>query len=480
VSDLQIAFDSFFLVPRNDADYEIGRIIETLEKLGELNNTLIIYVAGNNGPSAEGSLTRTVNELKAMQGIPESIDEMLKKIDELGGPTTHGHYPVGWAWAGSSPLKWMKQITSHFGGTRNGMVMFWPEKIKDAGGLRTQFHHAIDIVPTILEVAGICEPVSVNGTPQKPIEGISMVYTFEDAKAPSQRRTQYFEMFGNRALYNDGWVAAVRHGRLPWESGVSAGDFDDDTWELYYIDDDFSEANDRAKENPKKLRELQDLWWAEAGKYNVLPLDDRFIERADVSIRPSLTTGKTKFTYYAGTKNIPEGSAPDIKNKSFSITADVVIPEGGANGILVTQGGLASGWAFLLIYDKPTFIYNYFGDAEYVITSMEQVPEGKAILRFDFEKTGKEQMGAGGIGRIFINGRKVAEGRIDKTVPFRFSADETFDVGEDTGTPVSSSYQTPFKFTGVLNSLTVDLGSDHKHDHRLLNELRARFEKMRQ
>lgn len=463
------------------ADFEIGRIIEELKKTSKLDNTLIIFIAGDNGPSAEGSLTGTVNELKAMQQVPESVDEMLNKIDELGGPTTHGHYPVGWAWAGSSPLKWVKQIASHFGGTRNGMVISWPKKILDHGGLRSQFHHVIDIVPTILEAAGICEPTTVNGVKQKPMEGISMVYTFDDPHASSKRKTQYFEMFGNRALYHDGWVAAVRHGRLPWQSGVSVGDFDDDAWELYNIDDDFSEAVNLAQKYPKKLQQLKDLWWAEAGKYDVLPLDDRFVERADVSLRPSYIKGKNKFVFRSGTKYIPEGSAPDLKNKSFSITALIEIPKGVADGVLVAQGGQAAGWSFFIINNKPTFVYNYFNDQQYVISSDKPLDEGKYEVKFTFDKSDEQKVGAGGIGTIYINQEQVAKGKIEKTIPFRFSADETFDIGEDTGTAVSDLYKSPFSFKGTIDSVTIELAPlKNEKIKKLLEIIRSKFLKMRQ
>ena len=317
-------------------DAQIGKVVEALETLGQRENTLIIYCVGDNGPSAEGSLTGTLNNMKAQQGFPDDVAAMLKKIDEIGGPAHENHYPVPWCWAGSSPLKWMKQVASHFGGTRNPVVMNWPARIKDKGGLRSQFHHIIDIAPTILEAAGIPEPRSVNGVAQRPIEGVSMAYTWADAKADGRRVTQYFEMMGNRALYHDGWVAACRHGKLPWQTSGSFT-FDDDVWELYHIDEDFSEFHDLAAKNPKKLRELQDLFMAEAAKYNVLPLDDRFAERADVRTKPNYLRGKTQFTYLPGTVRIPETGSPPTKNVHHTIAASVEIKDGD-EGVLACCG----------------------------------------------------------------------------------------------------------------------------------------------
>ena len=294
-------------------DSQVGRLVGALETMKIRDNTLIIYVVGDNGPSAEGSLSGTLNNMKTQQGFPDDVAHMLEHIEDIGGPKFENHYPVAWCWAGSSPLKWMKQVASHFGGTRNPVVMSWPKRIKNKGGLRSQFHHAIDIAPTILEIAGVPEPRMINGVAQKPIEGVSMVYTWDDAKAEGRRSTQYFEMFGNRALYHNGWVAGCRHGKLPWQTSGSAS-FDSDTWELYNVDKDFSQARDLAKKQPKKLRELQDLFMAEAAKYNVLPLDDRFAERADANLKPSYIRGMKRFVYLPGTVRISEPSSPNTKN----------------------------------------------------------------------------------------------------------------------------------------------------------------------
>ncbi|MBD2609900.1 MAG: sulfatase-like hydrolase/transferase [Nostoc sp. GBBB01] len=436
-------------------DYEIGRLIDAVDQLGELDNTLVIYIVGDNGASAEGGLTGTVNELKFFNGVPENLPQLLASYDDLGSPKTFNHFPAPWAWAVNTPFQWTKQIASHFGGTRNPLIISWGEGIKDKGGIRSQFHHVIDIAPTILEVAGVTAPKEVNGVKQQPIEGTSLAYTFDNPDASSHRETQYFEMFGNRAIYDRGWVAAARHGRLPWERTVK-GDFDTDKWELYNIAEDFSEANNLAPENPEKLEKLQKLFFKEARKHQVLPLDDRVLDRFDVKIRPSLTAGRTNFTYYPGVFGIPEGSAPNLKNRSFSITANVEIPETGAEGILLTQGGRFAGWSFFLEDSKPTYVYNYANAVRYIIQSPEKLPPGKSTIQFDFDYDGGT-VGKGGIGKLFINQQQVAEGRIEKTIAYRLALDETFDVGRDTGTPVVDTYQVPFTFTGNLQQVSLEL-----------------------
>ena len=388
----------------------------------------------------------------SLNGQKEDTAYIIKHLDEIGGPLSYNHFPVGWAWAMNTPFQWGKQVASHFGGTRNPLVVSWPNRIKDVGGIRSQFHHVLDIAPTILEAVGVPEPVEVNGVWQKPIEGVSMVYSFDGPKAKDTRKTQYFEMFGNRALYHEGWIAVCRHGRLPW---VTSGSFDftKDTWELYNIAEDFSEANDLAAKNPEKLRELQDLFWAEAAKYNVLPLDDRFAERADPSLRPSLIAGRTHFTYFQGAQRIPESSSANIKNKSHVITAYVDQP---GDGVLVAAGGTVGGYALFVKDGKPTYEYNWFGMNRYRVTSAEPLPAGKSIVRVEFKYDGGGA-GKGGTVTMFLNDKKVGEGRVDKTIQARFSADETFDTGLDTGSPVSDLYQSPFKFTGTLNKLEIDI-----------------------
>jgi arylsulfatase len=334
-------------------------------------------------------------------------------------------------------------------------VIAWPDRIKDAGGIRTQFHHVIDLSPTILEAAHLAQPVEVNGVKQKPIEGVSMVYSFDDPKAAGTRHMQYFEMLGNRALYKDGWIATARHGRLPWVTmGGSTGDFDHDTWELYNLADDFSESNDVSAQYPQKLKELQNDFWNEAKKYNVLPLDDRFAERGDPSLRPSLIGGRTKFTYYPGATRIPEPSAANTKNTSHEITATIEVPHGGADGVLVAEGGVPGGYALYVKDGRPVYEYNYFAHERYKITSAEALLPGPAVIRIDFNYDGG--VGKGGTATLFINDKKVGEARLAKTCPSRFGA-EAFDVGMDSGSPVSESYESPFAFTGTIKKVEIDI-----------------------
>ncbi len=433
-------------------DYEVGRVIESIRDLGQLDNTLIMWEVGDNGASMEGTLNGCFNEMVSLNGQHEDTSYVVQHLDEIGGPKAYNHFPVGWAWAMNTPFQWGKQVASHFGGTRNPIVISWPNRIKDKGGVRTQFHHVIDVAPTILEAAGISEPVEVNGVWQKPIEGVSMIYSFDDAKAKGTRGTQYFEMFGNRALYHDGWIATCRHGRLPW---VTSGSFDfaDDKWELYNLEEDFSEANDLGAKYPDKLRELQDMFWAEAAKYNVFPLDDRFVERADPSLRPSLIAGRTHFTYFPGACRIPESSAANTKNKSHVITVSVDQP---GEGVLVAAGGVVGGYTLFVQDGKPTYEYNWFGQTRYRVTSSEKLPTGKSTVRVEFKYDGGG-LAKGGMVTLFVNDKKVSEGRVDKTVLARFSPDETFDTGVDTGSPVSNLYQSPFRFTGTLNKVEIDI-----------------------
>jgi arylsulfatase len=436
-------------------DYEVGRLISAIDQIGELDNTIVFYIVGDNGASAEGGLAGSINELKVFNKVPESREQLLASLNDLGSPKTFNHYHAAWAWAGSTPFQWTKQIASHFGGTRNPLVIAWGNRIKDRGGIRSQFHHVIDITPTIFEVAGITAPTEVNGVKQQELEGTSLAYTFDNSDAPSHHKTQYFEMFGNRAIYDDGWIAAARHPRLPWQGTINA-DFQQDPWELYNIEKDFSEANNLATENPKKLEKLQKLFLSQARQYQVLPLDDRVSERFDVSSRPSPAAGRTTFTYYSAVASIPEGSAPSLKNRSFTITADVEIPESGVQGVLLTQGGRFAGWSLFLENSKPTYIYNFVNAERYKIQSPQKLSPGKSTIRFDFDYDGGK-VGAGGTGKLFINDQQVAEGRIEKTVPYRLALDETFDVGRDTGTPVVETYQVPFAFTGNLQKVTLNL-----------------------
>ena len=389
---------------------------------------------------------------------PEDFKEVERRMDELGGPMTFNHYPIGWAHAMDTPFQWTKQIASHFGGTRNGMVISWPARIKDKGGIRPQFHHVIDIAPTIYEAVGIEAPSVLNGVPQKPIEGVSMVYTFDSATAPSTHRTQYFEMFANRAIYNDGWVAATTPPLPPWASGKTIP-IDDYKWELYDITKDFSEANNMAAKDPKRLRELQELFWIEAAKYQVLPLDNSKLERMNVDNRPSLTRGRTEFTLYPGMVRIPEGTAPSILNKSFRITANVEIPASGAEGILVTQGGRFNGWGLYLLDGKPVFHYNLVGVQRYNVAGPDKLSPGKHTVVVDFKYDGGG-LGKGGLATLLVDGKQAAQEKFARTIPFRISADETLDIGEDTGTPVSEDYHVPFKFTGTIGKVVILLGDE--------------------
>ena len=439
-------------------DYNVGRVLDEIERLGQLDNTLVIYIVGDNGASSEGGLSGSANELALLNGVPENTEELLKKIDDLGTWKTYNHYPAGWAIAMCTPFQWVKQIASHFGGTRNGLVISWPARIKDKGGLRTQFHHVIDIDPTILDVCGLEQPSSVNGVAQKPIEGVSMAYTFDDAKAVSPRRTQYFEMGGNRAIYHDGWVAATTPLAPPWISIVAGGDvINRYKWELYNIDEDFSEAVNLAAKYPDKLHDLQLLFYAEAAKYNVLPLDDSKVQRMRGGIRPSLVEGRTSFTYYPGNMRIPEGSLPDVKNKSWSLSAEIVVKKTGDQGMIVTQGGLFSGWALYLEQGKPVFHYNFVNEVHTRVAAAKELAPGKHTIAWGFKYDGGG-VGKGGTGTLSVDGREVAQARIDHTVPGRFSLDEGLDVGEDTGTPVCEDYEVPFKFTGKIEKVVVHLG----------------------
>jgi arylsulfatase A-like enzyme len=442
-------------------DYNIGRVIQSVEDTGELGNTVIIYIQGDNGASGEGTMQGLANEVGVVaNGVKESEEYLLSIIDDLGGPLTYNHYPVGWAHAMCSPFQWTKQVASHFGGTRNGLVISWPKNMKQPGEVRSQFCSVIDIAPTILEAAGVKVPTMINGVKQKPIEGSSLMYSFNDAKAVTHHQTQYFEMIGNRGVYDNGWVACTTPRRLPWQ-GAADSSPDDFKWELYHVAEDFSEANNLAATNPAKLKELQAVFDKEAEKYNVLPLDASFIARVDVRIRPSLTRGRSAFTYYPGTIRVPEGTAPDVKNKDWSVTAEVEIPEGGAEGVLVTQGGRFGGWGLLLLDGKPEFVYALSQQKEhkYRVASGEKLAVGKHTLKLDFKYDGPG-MGKSGTGTLTVDGKQVAQGKIERTVINRFSLDETLDIDEDTGTPVVEDYlaKMPFKFTGELKKVVIELG----------------------
>lgn len=440
-------------------DYNVGRVLQSVNDLGLTDNTLVFYIVGDNGASAEGGLSGAVNVEADINRPPLSVEQMMPFIDDLGTAKAYNHYPVGWAHAMDTPFQWTKQIASHYGGTRNGMVVAWPGHLQDAGGLRSQWHHVIDIAPTILDVARVKQPTMVNGVKQRAIEGVSMAYSFNRKEAPSTRKTQYFELLGNRAIYSDGWVAATTPSIAPWDN-TPASLPDVVTgykWELYHVAKDFSEANDLTAQMPEKLKQMQKLFYAEAKKYNVLPLDNSKIPRLDPRVRPNLAGDATTFTYYPGATRIPEAGAPDMKNRSWSIAADVDIREPNTEGVIATLGGFANGWALYLEKGKPVFHYN-FGFTEHSnFAAAEALGPGRHTLRFDFQYDGGG-MGKGGSGTLFVDGQQVAQGRIEHTVAFRYSMSvETFDIGLDTGTAVSDSYQVPFAFTGSINKVTVEL-----------------------
>ena len=435
-------------------DYQIGRVVEAIEQTGEFDNTLIIYIAGDNGPTPEGGLHGINNKLTPINGVPESLEDVAKHMDQFGGPKSHGCNPAAWSYATSTPFTYGKLVVSG-GGNSTAMAISWPTRIKDGGGLRPQFHHLIDVAPTILECAGVPQPKRVNGIDQKPIEGVSMVYTFDDAKAKDRHITQHFELTGSRAIYHDGWWAGTRHGM----DGVSPPaknppSFDKDIWELYDMKNDFGHATDLAATNPKKLKELQALFDKEARKYNVYPMVNSIFELLATE-RPSLVSGN-KAAYGAGTVRLVEDAVIDIKNRSFSITAEIENPDGKAEGMLATLGGETGGYAFMVKEGKPTFLYSYVGVEHYTITATETLPKGKCLVRFDFAYDGGGK-GKGGNGTLSINGKKVGEGRLAKTVPTMFSTDDTFDVGEDWGTPVAHTYEMPAKFTGTMKSVTIEV-----------------------
>jgi hypothetical protein len=390
-------------------------------------------------------------------GVPETVEEILKHFDELGGPNSYGHYAAGWAVAGDAPFAWTKQVASNFGGTRNGMVVYWPKRVKAKGEVRSQFHHVIDVAPTVLEAAGLPEPKSVNGTVQKPIEGVSMVYSFDDPKDASRHTVQYFEIAGNRAIYADGWYAGTIH-KAPWEAKPRAALLDD-KWELYDTRNDFSLANDLAAQNPAKLKELQDLFLKEAVKYNVLPIDDRTVERLNPSIagRPDLMGNRTSLTLYAGMKGLSENAFINVKNRSLTITADVEIPAGGANGVILAQGGRFGGWSLYMKGGKPVYAYNFLGLQRFTVAASQAVPAGKATIRLEFAYDGGG-LGKGGLATLYVNDKKVAEGRIERTQPLVFSSDDMADVGVDEGTPVTEDYTSlASTFIGKILKVTVDV-----------------------
>ena len=440
-------------------DYNIGRLVQAIEDIGELDNTLIFYIAGDNGTSAEGGMVGMYNEMTYFNGVLEKVEDLIPLADKWGSEETFPHMAAAWAVAFDAPFTWTKQVASDFGGTRNGMVIHWPKGIRQGGGLRQQFGHVIDIAPTVLEAAGLPEPKVVNGTPQTPIEGTSLVYTFNKADAPERHTTQYFEMFGNRAIYQDGWFARTIH-KKPWQSkGIPA--LTDDKWDLYHVRDDFSLANDLADKQPEKLAEMKALFMTEAAKYHVLPIDDRSIERLNPELagRPDLMGDRKTLTLYEGMQGMQENSFINIKNRSMSVAAELEIPSGGASGAVVVQGGRFGGWSLHLRDGKPAYEYNWLGLKRYVVESPDALPEGKATVKLDFTYDGGGP-GKGGLAKLSVNGKQVAEGRIEQTQANIFAADETADVGLDNQTPVAQGIgygPVETKFSGKIERVTIEV-----------------------
>ncbi len=467
-------------------DYEIGRVIQEVQDEGKLDNTLIIYIVGDNGTSAEGTLYGTFNTMTAYNGIMDvPMPLQLLHYADWGSDKTDPHMSVGWSWAFDTPFKWTKQVASHFGGTRQGLAISWPGHITDVGGIRTQFHHVIDIVPTILEATGIKAPEEVNGIKQKPIEGVSMAYTFDkaNANAPSKHDTQYFEMAANRAIYHDGWIASTTPPAAPWLLATGKlPDVNNYNWELYNIADDYSQYNDLASKMPDKLKEMQALFMTEAAKYQVLPLDNSAFSRA-LTPRPSAVAGRTVFTYSGENAGIPFGNAPSILDRDYTITADVTIPQGGAEGMLVTLGGRFGGYGLYLLKGKPVFDYNLLDMTHYRWEGgplghgvlAEAVKPGKHTIVFDFKYDGPGP-GKGGEGVLKVDGNEIARKKIPHTIPLLMTVDETFDIGSDTRTPVNDDYKLPFRFTGTIDKLTFNLGPEQltDADRKIIAERLAR------
>lgn len=438
-------------------DYEIGRVLDYVNTLPDADNTMIIYIVGDNGASAEGGLEGTMNETAIFNGYQMTFNDISPYMDELGSEKHFNHFPAAWAWAMNTPFQWTKQVASHLGGVRNPMIISWPAKIKEKNGIRSQFTHVVDIAPTILEAIGIEEPAMVNGVHQKPMEGNSFYSTFSEKDAPETHTMQYFELFSNRAMYKDGWWAASIAFE-PWEPNRTGFDPYNNPWELYNLNEDFTQANDLAKSNPEKLKEMQALWWAQASKHNVLPLDWRASERfsAELTGKPNPSAGRSEFLYPGTISPLPEASAPDLKNKSFSISATIQV-EDNNSGMIFTQGGNTAGWAFYMLDGNVYFSHNYIDLDRYIIKSDSKVPAGAHELKVDFTYNGGKEMGKDGNVNIYLDGKKIGNGKIDKTTPFRYSMDETQDISIDRGTPVDNNYQPPFKFKGIVEEVVVKL-----------------------
>jgi arylsulfatase A-like enzyme len=452
-------------------DHEIGRVIQAVEDMGKLDNTLIIYINGDNGTSAEGTLNGTPNEVAMFNGVHVPVEVQLKEFYDLwGSDQTYNHMAVPWAWAFDAPFSWTKQIASHFGGVRQGMAISWPRVIKDKGGIRNQFHHVIDVMPTILEAAKIQQPEVVDGIGQSPVEGVSMVYTFDDknADAPSTHKTQYFEMMGDHAIYHEGWIASTKVMRPPWIiSGGVGADPATFPWELYDLTKDWTQSEDVAFKHPEKLKEMQRLFWQEAEKYQVLPLDATVATRL-IAPRPSITAGRSVFTWTAPLTGTPNGDAPSVLNASYTFKAEVEIPKGGAEGMLITQGGRFGGYGFYLLKGKPVFLWNLVDLKRVRWEGAKALSPGKHVLEFDFKYDGlgmgtlayasMSGIGRSGTGVLKVDGKEVATEEMAHTLPLILQWDENLDVGSDTGSPVDDAdYQVPFAFTGKLDKITLTI-----------------------
>ncbi|RUU97339.1 MULTISPECIES: arylsulfatase [unclassified Mesorhizobium] len=466
------------------ADHHVGRLFDTLDRLKLADDTLIYYIIGDNGASAEGTLIGAYNEMANFNGLAalETPEFLMERLDKLGGPESYNHFAVGWAHAMNTPYQWTKQVASHWGGTRNGTIVSWPKGIKANGEVRSQFHHVIDVAPTILEAAGLPHPTFVEGVQQAPIEGVSMVYSMNDAKAAERRETQYFEMFGNRGIYHKGWTAVTRH-KTPWILvGEDIPAWDDDTWELYDTNEDWSQAKNLAKKMPDKLRDLQRLWLIEATRYNVLPLDDRTAERfnPDLAGRPVLIRGNTQILF-GGMGRLSENSVISIKNKSHSVSAEIDVPEGGAEGVIVAQGGNIGGWSLYVKGGKLKYCYNLIGVKHFFAESKEKIPEGSHQVRMEFAYAGGG-LGKGGVVTLFVDGKQVGEGKVEATAAMVFSADDGTDVGCDTGAPVSPDYgPQDNEFNGTVRGIQLAIGDDANHpDHQVSPEEALRVAMARQ
>ena len=446
-------------------DYHIGRLIDALKQVQVFDDTLVYYIIGDNGASGEGTLQGSFNEVIAFNGLNalETAEFLKVRIDKFGSPESYNHYAVGWAHAMDTPYQWTKQVASHWGGTRNGTVVHWPKGIKAKGEIRNQFHHVIDVAPTILEAAQLPEPYMVNSVAQVPMQGVSMMYSFDDAKAAERRETQYFEMFGNRGIYHKGWTAVTRH-RTPWILTGKMPPFDDDVWELYDTNKDWTQAHDLAKQMPEKLHELQRLWIIEATRNNVLPMDDRGAERfnSDMAGRPVLVRGSSQILA-KGMGGLNENGLINIKNKSHSITAQVIVPEGKpCEGVILSQGGFAGGWIFYVKDARLKYCYNFAGLEKYVVSATQPLPSGEHQIRMEFAYDGGG-LGKGGTVTLYIDGKAVGSGRIERTLPMIFSADETSDVGMKRGSPVTPDVPAENNgFTGTVQVVVIETDTERK------------------